>query len=408
MRISVDAGTRVFRWRWILALAGGGAVALVFSLLVSMPSSEYRGDTEAHVILHSEIALVDGKLRVEKDVARVLPRGEPPVASILLAGKDGGFAGFSFFEFDIGGVRDGDSVLFAWRLPEADGEWRRARVPILAGKGLLRLDALPSWSADVRHAVLIVRTRERNWLEMGDLSFSTYSLAKHLRSLCTDWLDFEGWRTSSINRVSGGARDQKFAFAEFAIVWLLFSGLLLYFILRSARRDKSFRFNYLIPLGLIVWFVVDMRWQQDVFRQNATTLTQKHRARDDTLKWHHAKYPFLRELREAKKHLPEDSRRVFLAIPGLREENAHYVRARTPYELLPHSVYSWATPSLLRAHVREGDFVLAYVAADRDAIVKGFPDLLSSNACPERWLARHTGKLLVLAEIQACPGASAH
>ena len=405
MHASPDRDSRSRPWRVPFSLIAGFVCALLVALLASAPSLEHLRDTQAKVFLHSNLVLMDGKGRVDKRKFGVLTQGKPPVASIMLAADEEGFTDFSFVEFNIAGLHDADTLLFVWRSRRGDDEWRRTRVPVLAGKGLLRLDGLPGWDEGVSRAVLIIRTHEARWLEIGDIRFTAYTFASHIRALFSEWLDFEGWRTTSINRVFGGAPVQQFGLIKFAVVWLCLSIFVLWRLgpaPQGRARKPLPAYASLGVLVLCVWLVVDLRWQMDVFRQLTVTAAQVRRAQDDELIWQDVKYAFSRELTQVKAALPEEPHRIFLLVPGLSVENAYYIRFRTPYVLVPHQVYAWGDENLLRHNVRDGDYVLVYVAGDQNGVWRSYQELIAGEGCAERWTPVFAGNQMILAEIKAC------
>ncbi len=144
------------------------------------------------------------------------------------------------------------------------------------------------------------------------------------------WFALDGWRGTSEHFLDEGAIDQDVPFV-LAIASLLLLALALYLIL---AKNKILPLSFAVVWGMVFfgWFMLDARWQSNLFRQLDLTRHQfagktwegKHLAAEDG-----ALFDFMRKV---KAKLPPATARILYF-----SDNAHS-RGKGAYYLYPHNV----------------------------------------------------------------------
>jgi hypothetical protein len=175
-----------------------------------------------------------------------------------------------------------------------------------------------------------------------------------LRTIWSEWTDFEVWKLSSINHLRGTAENSIMSPTLAMALWAGLA-LLILCVLFQIRRNHS-PVSYVLVVA-IPWVILDLLWQNRLTTQleetknlfQGKTYHEKQLVDLDGNLYRYAQYL-------KAEVLPLVGARIFL-LRDNKGQRHDYERLRLQYHLLPHNIYNYgAVPS--RKHSRPGDYIL--------------------------------------------------
>ncbi|CAN5427993.1 hypothetical protein BH11PSE11_BH11PSE11_02190 [soil metagenome] len=307
----------------------------------------------------------DGRLTIEA----LDQQGDQTLAIAALSPKAFRAQDYTAVRWTLAGLQPGLHGVFLWRTVESPGRvFSRPLVMAGSGRADLELDTDKDWNGQIMGVALILKGELEAPVTVQEVSFAPASPGAAVAKITNKWFAQEFWQGSSINFLNEDALEHKVAFVP-AIAALLFLSLALYALLAKAGILPA-RLIIIWCIVFFAWFILDARWQWNLFRQLGEThqqfagksLDDKHRAADTKL------YEFMHQV-GAK--LPSDHTRV------LYLSDDAYMRGKGAYYLFPHNVM--ASPDITSiAQLKPGEYVvtfakkgLKYDASTRDLSGEG-------------------------------------
>jgi len=187
-----------------------------------------------------------------------------------------------------------------------------------------------NWRGQIIDLTIIVKGTLAAPILVNDVSLESASLPKTLANMVKKWFALDPWQGTSINFVNGDAIDKNVS-PVLAIAAIILLALALNLILAIT---KIIPLNIAMVGGMVLlgWFILDVRWQANLFQQLELTHQQfagktwedKHLSAEDG-----ALFDFMRKV---KAKLPPATARILYFSDG-----AHS-RGKGAYYLYPHNV----------------------------------------------------------------------
>jgi len=208
-----------------------------------------------------------------------------------------------------------------------------------------------NWHGQIIDLAIIVKGTLAAPILVTGVSLESASLPKALPNMVKKWFALERWQGTSINFVDGDVIDKKIP-PVLAIAAIILLALALNLILAVA---KIMPLNIAMVWGLVFlgWFILDVRWQTNLFQQLELTYQQfsgktwedKHLAAEDG-----ALFDFMRKV---KAKLPPATARI------LYFSDDAYTRGKGAYYLYPHNVLvrNDLPPAL---QIKNGDYIALF------------------------------------------------
>ena len=236
---------------------------------------------------------------------------------------------YRYMNWTITGAVTGVQMEFLWRTAE-NRVFVRPLVWVGNTSVPLRIADDENWRGQIVGLALVVKGQLTAPVLLKSVSLQPASARGELTNMLERWLALDGWRGTSEHFLDESAIDQDVPFV-LAIASLLLLALALYLILAIA---KIMPLNIAVVWGMVLlgWFMLDARWQSNLFRQLDLTRQQfagktwegKHLAAEDG-----ALFDFMRKV---KAKLPPATARILYFSDG-----AHS-RGKGAYYLYPHNV----------------------------------------------------------------------
>jgi len=251
----------------------------------------------------------------------------------------------------------GESVQlhWVWATEQAPQVLQRLALPASTENELTLTDAA-GWRGAITGIGLQVSGQLQTPLTVHALALqpAVPGLAGLLAQVGREWLEFNGWRGSSINVTPGGRRDSLWP-PLFAVAAWVGLALLIAILLTRARWRVA------IVLFLFGWLLLDLRWQGELWynlnkahaRYAGLSADEKRRAADDG-----ELYNLIARIKQA---LPAEPVRLLL-LTGGTDPADRYVSLRARYHLLPHNVLPVRGLNGLQLYLdglNSGDYLLA-------------------------------------------------
>jgi hypothetical protein len=215
----------------------------------------------------------------------------------------------------------------------------------------------PGWLGRIGGLALVLRGSFANPIVVRGAGAKPMSALQIAGERIREWVRFEPWTGASINGFAAPQEDDHLPLpavlaAVAALAALIYAGLWWW----KSRGFAPAALLGIAAIFLAAWFVVDARWQWNLARQAAATLTlyggktweERHRVAEDG-----ALFAFIDRVRNK---LPPAPARVFVAA------DLPYFRVRAAYHLYPYDVYYDAASGALPPPnvLRKGDFLVVY------------------------------------------------
>lgn len=177
-------------------------------------------------------------------------------------------------------------------------------------------------------------------------------LLRAWKILWQDWLTPEGWQLYSVNFIKGGkVENLRSSPAVAGLLWFVLA-LLIWWGIRS-RPSKIQPGIAVAVMGLLIWTVVDFRWQVDQWRSVVNWLSptqSSHPAQSGRM-------AVLGQIDQVAQRLrlvlPDNPKRLFVVSQEL------LVRSRLRYDLLPMNGYSLtANLNSVVRYMGRGDYLI--------------------------------------------------
>ena len=220
------------------------------------------------------------------------------------------------------------------------------------------LGANPQWVGRITGVALVVRGELEQPIRIRGIVAKPMGVFDVLGDRVAEWLEFEGWKGTSINVLVGGSDVQDVPLPPFlaAVFILCGCGLLVMRRLDPAALPAGNGAVAWIAIFVAIWFLLDARWMWNLLRQAQVTaqtyagrsLDERHLAAEDG-----ALFAFITKARAL---MPATPQRVFV-ISDIR-----YFRERGVYHLLPHMAFAERSESTMPPArvLRPGDWLVVY------------------------------------------------
>lgn len=213
----------------------------------------------------------------------------------------------------------------------------------------LRVTEDENWRGQIVSLALVVKGPLAAPIAISGVTLEPASYQGVLLHKIKRWLEFEPWQGTSINFVGGNATEQSTP-PVWVVAMIILLALIPYLILVKIKIQPM---NIAVVWGVVFlgWFVLDARWQLNLFRQTYLTYQQlagkswedKHLAADDG--------PLFNFMQQIKAKLQPTQSRVFLFADD------EYTYRRGAYHLLPLNVFS-RRDLLAAGQFKSGDFIV--------------------------------------------------
>lgn len=337
----------------VLLLVSATILALVY-LLASAPT-QWLGQA-AQIISGSSFNIARGAGRAEGDALIVEETGSGGIA--IAAYQSYGLQARDYPQISINvstTAATRPEVLFLWRTADNPGTTSTRR---LAWRGNqldpLTLSEDADWQGEIIGLALVMRGDIHARLVLKNLTLQSNSAAAILANLVNGWQFFEPWHGGSINYIYGGKEDAAISIV-LAATALLAVALIIYG-LWAKWRHHIIKPGVIAVLGVLIWLLVDLRWQGNLFAQLGQTharyagkdWSDKHRAAEDG--------DLFNFTQAIKAKLGGQPARILVF------SDLDYFRGRAAYHLYPHNVYYLIKDGSLPAAelLRSGEYLLLY------------------------------------------------
>lgn len=208
-----------------------------------------------------------------------------------------------------------------------------------------------NWHGQIIDLAIIVKGTLTAPIVVSGVSLESASLLEALPNMVKKWFTLDQWQGTSINFVDGDAIDKN-APPVLAVAIIILLALALNLILAIA---KIMPLNIAMVWGMVLlgWFVLDVRWQANLFQQLELTHQQfagktwedKHLAAEDG-----ALFDFIKKV---KTKLPATNGRI------LYFSDDAYSRRKGAYHLYPHNVLALndLPPT---SQIKAGDYIALF------------------------------------------------
>ncbi|CAH1385746.1 hypothetical protein [Candidatus Nitrotoga sp. M5] len=236
---------------------------------------------------------------------------------------------YSAFSLSVSGATPGVEMEFLWRTAE---NRVFVRPLIWAAKTLQPLEMAvdKNWRGQIIDLAIVVKGTLTAPLLVNEVSLGPVSLPTALTNMLKKWFTLDRWQGTSIHFLDGDAIDKKIN-PVLAIAAIILVALVLNLILAIA---KIMPLNVAMVWGMLFigWFILDVRWQANLFQQLALTHQQfagksweeKHLVAEDN-----ALFDFIRNV---KAKLPTTTGRI------LYFSDEAYSRGKGAYHFYPQNV----------------------------------------------------------------------
>jgi hypothetical protein len=208
-----------------------------------------------------------------------------------------------------------------------------------------------NWRGQIIDMAIIVKGTLAAPIVINGVSLGSASLPEALSNMVKKWFALDRWQATSINFVDGDAIEKKVS-TVLVIAAIILLALALNLILAIA---KIMPLNVAMVWGMVLlgWFILDIRWQANLFQQLDLTHQQfagktwedKHLADEDA-----ALFNFMRKV---KSTLPPANGRI------LYFSDDAYSRGKGAYHLYPQNVLARNDlPSASK--IKTGDYIALF------------------------------------------------
>ena len=240
---------------------------------------------------------------------------------------------YRYLSFDLAPVRlTEDLPLFFWRAADSG---RLYTMPLEENVlDHLELTRSQHWRGDISEFGFMFQSHDELGWSLRRVAFLPETPGNSLRSIFSDWLEFEPWAQHSAHFIKGGAGKSRWSLGVLVAGWVFLS-LLIYWLL-SGMAGQPPEGKRIVAILLLGWLLLDARWLYNLAQQAQVTrevyagktLDQQYRAGMDA-----AYYDYFQRLIDDV--LPGEPQ--FLYVLG---KDTDYFRAKVPWFLAPHNVYN--------------------------------------------------------------------
>ena len=257
---------------------------------------------------------------------------------------------YSAINWSVSGATPGVEMEFLWRTAE-NRVFVRPLVWAANTLEPLEMAVDENWRGQIIDLAIVVKGTLTAPLLVNGVSLGSASLPGALSNMVKKWFELDRWRGTSIHFLDGDAIDKKIN-PVLAIAAIILLALVLNLILAIA---KIMPLNVAMVWGMVLlgWFILDIRWQANLFQQLDLTHQQfagktwedKHLADEDA-----ALFNFMRKV---KSTLPPANGRI------LYFSDDAYSRGKGAYHLYPQNVLARNDlPSASK--IKTGDYIALF------------------------------------------------
>lgn len=246
-------------------------------------------------------------------------------------------------------------VLLLWRTAENPGTTTTRRLVWQSNQlARLPLGEDSEWQGEIIGLALVIRGAIHAPLIIKKLTLQSNSSASILANLLDGWGYVEPWHGGSINYIYGGKEDAAVPII-LAATTLITLALIIYG-LWAKWRHHAINPGVIAVSGALIWLLVDLRWQGNLFAQLSQTharyagknWAEKHRAAEDG--------DLFNFTQATKAKLGAAPARILVF------SDLDYFRGRAAYHLYPHNVYYLIKDASLPSAelIRPGEYLFLY------------------------------------------------
>lgn len=170
--------------------------------------------------------------------------------------------------------------------------------------------------------------------QLSDVELLPDTLEESLTSILSDWLEVEVWAQHSVNFVNGGASHARWSLTILVAGWVFLS--LLFYWLLAGIKGQSMQGKRVGVILLMGWMLLDMHWLYGLVQQAQITRTvyagksldEQYLSSMDA-----DYYSYFQRLIEQV--LPGSPQFIYVL-----DNNTDYYRAKVPWLLAPHNIFS--------------------------------------------------------------------
>lgn len=257
---------------------------------------------------------------------------------------------YSAISLSVSGATPGVEMEFLWRTAE---NRVFVRPLILADKTLQPLEMAvdENWRGQIVDLAIVVKGTLTAPLVVNEVSLGPVSLPRALINMLKKWFTLDRWQGTSIHFLDGDAIDKNIN-PVLAIAAIILLALVLNLILAIA---KIMPLNVALAWGILFigWFMLDVRWQANLFQQlelthqqfSGKTWEEKHLVAEDN-----ALFDFIRNV---KAKLPTTTGRI------LYFSDDAYSRGKGAYHFYPQNVLA-RTDLPPASQIKTGDYIALF------------------------------------------------
>ena len=341
---------KLLRLDWLVAPLLLLASALLLLLIYLQYNHPGKWMSNIAPLSWSGEALTLAKGQGHKDKGKLVIEGllEQGMAVVTLSPPVFRAEDYRYANWTITGAVSGVQMEFLWRTAEN----RTFSLPLVwVGNTLLplRIAEDVNWRGQIVGLALVIKGQLTAPVLLGSISLQPASARGELTNMLERWFALDGWRGTSEHFLDEGAIDQDVPFV-LAIAALLMLALALYLIL---AKIEILPLNLAVVWGMVFsgWFMLDARWQSNLFRQLDLTRQQfagkswegKHLAAEDGR--------LFDLMQQIKAKLSPSGSRVFLFADDA------YTGGRGAYHLLPLNALK-SRDLFSAGQFKSGDFII--------------------------------------------------
>ena len=266
---------------------------------------------------------------------------------------------FNQLEWQIDGLNENVDLQFVWTTRRAPKYLNYVDLFHTDGKeGIFDLNNIENWNGFIGAIGLRIKGILAADLTIRQIKLKTAppTITKLLSLAWDDWTYFEGWNEHSINFIVGGPRFGPLLRPLPTIIAWIGLSIFIYAVLSFAKK-RFWSIRFCAIFFLIGWFVLDLRWQIDLWRQHLITYTIFSGKNWESRRLSDRDGELFAFIIEAKKKLPSEPARIYI-VSADPDNSTKFIRLRAHYHLLPHNVYSKLSSLPTADKIRDGDYLL--------------------------------------------------
>jgi hypothetical protein len=240
---------------------------------------------------------------------------------------------YRYLAFDLSPARvNEDLPLFFWRAADSA---QLHTMPLEENVlDYLELKRSRYWRGRISEFGFMFQTIDEQRWYLRSVAFLPDAPKNSLRSIFSDWLEFESWAQHSAHFINGGAANSRWSLGILVASWVFLSLLLYWPLARMAGQPPDGK--RVAAILLLGWMLLDARWLYNLVQQAQVTrevyagktLDEQYRAGMDV-----DYYSYFQRL--ITRVLPEEPQILYVL-----DNNTDYYRAKVPWLLAPHNVFN--------------------------------------------------------------------